>query len=82
MKYWRDHHPKRYERLQNVKQSLIKIAEDTHTPTEIIIKPQIIRNLCWQDNIEHIDVKEFLVEQGARTWQSDLIAESVTRAIM
>ena len=82
MKYWRDHHPKRYERLQNVKQSLIKIAEDTHTPTEIIIKPQIIRNLCWQDNIEHINVKEFLVEQGARTWQSDLIAESVTRAIM
>ena len=82
MKYWREHHPKRYELLQNVKQSLIKIAEDTHTPTEIIIKPQIIRNLCWQDNIEHIDVKEFLVEQGARTWQSDLIAESVTRAIM
>ncbi|MFU0553023.1 HRDC domain-containing protein [Gardnerella vaginalis] len=82
MKYWREHHPKRYERLQNVKQSLIKIAEDTHTPTEIIIKPQIIRNLCWQDDVEHINVKEFLDEQGARMWQSDLIAESVTRAIM
>lgn len=82
MKYWREHHPKRYERLQNVKRSLIKISEDTHTPSEVIIKPQIIRNLCWQDDVEHIDVKEFLDEQGARMWQSDLIAESVTRAIM
>lgn len=82
MKYWREHHPKRYERLQNVKRSLIKISEDTHTPSEVIIKPQIIRNLCWQDDVEHINVKEFLDEQGARTWQSDLIAESVTRAIM
>lgn len=82
MKYWREHHPKRYERLQNVKRSLIKISEDTHTPSEVIIKPQIIRNLCWQDDVEHINVKEFLDEQGARMWQSDLIAESVTRAIM
>lgn len=82
MKYWREHHPKRYERLQNVKRSLIKISEDTHTPSEVIIKPQIIRNLCWQDDVEHINVEEFLDEQGARMWQSDLIAESVTRAIM
>ena len=82
MKYWREHHPKRYERLQNVKRSLIKISEYTHTPSEVIIKPQIIRNLCWQDDVEHINVKEFLDEQGARMWQSDLIAESVTRAIM
>lgn len=82
MKYWKEHHPKRYECLQRVKDTLNQISEDTHTPAEIIIKPQIIRNLCWHDDVQHIDVQTFLSEQGAREWQTRLIAESVTRAIM
>ena len=82
MKYWREHHPKRYERLQRVKAELNQISEYTHTPAEIIIKPQIIRNLCWHDDAQDIDVKTFLSEHGAREWQTRLVAESVTRAIM
>ena len=82
MRYWKEHHPTRYEQLQRVRSTLAKIAEDTRTPVEVIIKPQIIRNLCWIENIREVDISEFLLEQGARPWQASLIAESVTRAIM
>ena len=82
MRYWKDHHPARYEQLQGIRAALTVIAEDTHTPVDTIIKPQIIRNLCWNDNIAEINVSDFLLEQGARPWQVELIAESVTRAIM
>ena len=82
MRYWKDHHPARYEQLQGIRAVLNTIAEDTHTPVDTIIKPQIIRNLCWNDNIAEINVSDFLLEQGARPWQVELIAESVTRAIM
>ena len=82
MRYWKDHHPARYEQLQGIRAVLNTIAEDTHTPVDTIIKPQIIRNLCWNDNIAEINVSDFLLERGARPWQVELIAESVTRAIM
>ncbi|EIK87058.1 ribonuclease D [Gardnerella vaginalis 6119V5] len=82
MRYWKDHHPARYERLQRIRAVLTSISQDTHTPVEVIIKPQIIRNLCWCENITDVDVYSFFLEQGARPWQVALIAESVTRAIM
>lgn len=82
MRYWRDHHPQRYERLQRVKAALGQLSERTHTPVEVLIKPQIIRNLCWTDDVRELDVVAFLIGQGARQWQVDLLAESVTRVIM
>ena len=82
MHYWKEHHPARYDLLQRVRSLLMRIAEDTHTPVEVIIKPQIIRNLCWSENIHEVDVSTFLFAQGARAWQVALIAESVTRVIM
>ena len=82
MRYWKEHYPDRYEMLQRIRALLTCIAEDTHTPVEVIVKPQIIRNLCWNENIAEINVSDFLLEQGARPWQVELIAESVTRAIM
>lgn len=33
-----------------VRRVITSIAEDTRTPAEIIIKPQILRNLCWVEN--------------------------------
>ena len=75
MRYWKEHHPARYERLQRIRAVLTSISEDTHTPVEVIIKPQIIRNLCWCENITDVDVYSFFLEQGARPWQVALIAE-------
>ena len=82
MKVWSARHPERYERLQAVRHVINQIAEDTRTPAEMIVKPQIIRNLCWTDDPGGRDVAEFLTQQGARPWQVSLIAASVSRAIM
>ncbi len=82
LKVWSSRHPDRFNRLQAVRRVINQIAEDTRTPAEIIIKPQIIRNLCWLDNPSHCDVAEYLTEQGARPWQVSLVAASVSRVIM
>ncbi|NEG89607.1 HRDC domain-containing protein [Bifidobacterium aerophilum] len=82
LKVWEARHPERYERLQRVRGVINQIAEDTRTPPEIIIKPQIIRNLCWSEDPRRIDVADFLSAQGAREWQVGLVAASVSRVIM
>lgn len=82
MKLWQQRHPDRYERLQRVRKVINQIAEDTRTPSEMIIKPQIVRNLCWVEDPGMIDVMDFLYEQGARNWQVKLIAPSVSGVIM
>ena len=82
MRLWQDRHPDRYQRLQRVRKVINQIGEDTRTPAEIIIKPQIIRNLCWLDDPAKVDVALFLEEQGARAWQVKLLAASVSRVIM
>ena len=74
-------HPERYDRLQRVRRVINRIAEDTRTPAEMIIKPQILRNLCGGRPVE-VDVETFLIEQGARNWQVKLIAPSVSGVIM
>lgn len=81
MRLW-DRRPERRERLQRVRRVINQIAEDTRTPAEVIIKPQIVRNLCWTDDPAGRDVAAFLREQGARDWQVRLIAASVSRAIL
>ncbi|KAB7790121.1 HRDC domain-containing protein [Bifidobacterium leontopitheci] len=82
MRQWQTRHPARYQRLMAVRQAITQIADDTRTPAEVIIKPQIVRNLCWKDDPRRLDVAEFLKAQGARDWQVKLIAASVSRVIM
>nr|WP_291772143.1 HRDC domain-containing protein [Bifidobacterium sp.] len=82
MRLWQQRHPERFDRLGRVRKVVNQIAVDTRTPSDVIIKPQYLRNLCWVEDVEHVDVAEFLAEQGARNWQIRLIAESVSRAIM
>ncbi|MBW3087418.1 HRDC domain-containing protein [Bifidobacterium sp. 82T24] len=81
MKYWKEHHPARFARLQAVRRLIAQIGEDTRTPMDVLIKPQIIRNLCWCDPLPE-DIAGFLTAQGARRWQVSLIAESVSRVTM
>ncbi|MCI1935489.1 MAG: HRDC domain-containing protein [Bifidobacteriaceae bacterium] len=81
MKYWREHQPERFARLQAAKKAILQIAEVTNVPSELVLTPKILRNLCWQESVP-ADVAGFLQEQGARPWQCRLVAESVSRVIM
>lgn len=85
MSYWAKHHPERLDRLRTVRKAVGQIAARTRTPDSMVIKPQILRNLCWRDDVDRFDeddVASFFREQGARQWQIDLTAESVSRAII
>ncbi len=79
MKYWRDHHPDRFARLKAAKAVMAQISQDTHTPVDILLKPQILRNLYWTDDPRERDIVQFLQEQGARAWQIQLCAASLSR---
>ncbi|PLS30374.1 ribonuclease D [Bifidobacterium margollesii] len=81
MKYWKEHHPDRYSRLQNARRVIAQIGEDTHTPIEMIVKPKTLRNLCWQDPLPD-DIAGYLTGQGARDWQISLVAESLGRVMI
>ncbi|NEG70161.1 HRDC domain-containing protein [Bifidobacterium choloepi] len=81
MKVWRNRHPDRFARFQRARKAITTIAQDTHTPPDVLLKPQIVRNLCWSDE-PRADVAGFLAEHGARDWQVALCAPSLSRAIM
>lgn len=84
MKYWREHHPQRYARLQKAKTFISQVSQDTHTPMEVLLKPQYVRNLCWHDDKGYTaeSVKEFLLLEGARNWQVELLVPSLTKVII
>ncbi len=82
MRLWQQRHPERYDRLQRVRRVINRIAEDTRTPAEMIIKPQICATCAGWTTRSEVDVARFLIEQGARNWQVKLVAQSVSRVIM
>ena len=82
LRVWAARHPDRLERLRRARRVVTRIADDTRTPPEIVLRPRILHNLCWQEDPAGLDVPAFLAEQGARRWQIALVAESVSRAIM
>ncbi|WP_243388787.1 HRDC domain-containing protein [Bifidobacterium simiarum] len=81
MKYWKEHHPDRFARLQRARQVIAQIGEDTHTPIEMIIKPKVLRNLCWQDPVPD-DIGRYLKGQDVRDWQISLVAQSLGRVMI
>lgn len=82
MRVWRQHHPERYRRLQACRAAVNQIAEDVRIPPDMLLKPQILRNLCWTDDPKRRDVAAFLRDEGAREWQIVLLNASLTRVIM
>lgn len=82
MRIWRQHHPQRYRLLQECRAVVNQIAEDVRIPPDMVLKPQILRNLCWTDHPKRRDVADFLRAEGARAWQIGLLNASLTRVIM
>lgn len=81
MRYWREHQPDRYARLQASRKRIEDIAHLVNVPTELVLKPSILRALCWQE-VGAEQLMQFLEASGARPWQRELVAESLSRVIM
>ena len=67
-----------------MKELIGQVSQDAHTPVEVLLKPQYVRNLCWRDDIAYTpnDIAEFLTLQGARNWQVELLAPSLSKVII
>ncbi len=52
-------------------------------PAENLITPAIVRALAWEppSRLSEEDVREALLEAGARRWQVDLLAGGLTEAL-
>lgn len=76
MKFWRLHQPNRYVRLMAMRRTLSAIAQDVRMPVELLVRPQLIRQICW-DKIAGEQIAGFLAAHDARPWQIDLVASSL-----
>lgn len=79
MKYWRVHHPDRFDLLEHERARLNVISQDTNTPVDVLLRPQALRNLCWQAGEGFVEASEdavagFLRSQDARPWQVSLLS--------
>lgn len=76
MKFWRLHQPQRYARLMAMRRTLSSIAQDVHVPVELLVKPRLIRHICW-DEIPPEQIIAYLRDHDVRRWQIDLVGSSL-----
>ena len=78
IRVWRERAPIAYARLTHAKARLRLVAEEVELPVENLLSPEIVRRFCWQDpprgGRSDGQVREFLQERGARSWQIALTA--------
>lgn len=80
---WGDKNPKAAERLGQARQVLAELSEQVQIPTENLLTPRFLRQLCWDasDGMQVEAVAEFLRHLGAREWQIELVATPLAEAL-
>lgn len=83
---WAEREPDAARRLDAAKVVLAEISEQTLVPVQNLLRPDLVRRLCWSpppldDGDPQAAVEEALEAGGARRWQRDLTAEALTRAL-
>ena len=88
IKLWRERFPEKYAPLTHARFAVETIAQELSIPTENLISPEIIRRICWKPpaaSTTAIDVQavsEAMAKLGARPWQVQLVAPSVSAALI
>ena len=88
IKLWRDKFPEKFAPLSHARAAIEKIAADNSIPAENLITPEIVRRICWSPPqgataVKSLEaVRNALISLGARTWQVDLVAESITQSLL
>nr|WP_026931116.1 ribonuclease D [Glycomyces tenuis] len=80
---WADRDPDAAERLAAAREVVADVAGAHRLPAENLITPAIVRALAWEppSRLSEEDVREALLEAGARRWQVDLLAGGLTEAL-
>ncbi|MGO3328476.1 ribonuclease D [Gordonia sp. (in: high G+C Gram-positive bacteria)] len=78
---WEPKHPLPAARAKAVRPAVKGLAETVGLPTENLLAPSIVRDLCWFGVHEGVDVAGRLAELGARPWQVEIAADAVETAL-
>jgi ribonuclease D len=80
---WASKFPEADRRLRHAKNALSSISEQVNVPLENLLTPDFLRQICFTPpeppTLENVRLS--LLEFGARNWQVDLTAESITDSI-
>ncbi|MGW9555708.1 HRDC domain-containing protein [Nocardiopsis sp. NPDC055551] len=80
---WADRAPEAARRLDAVRSTVTRIAEEVVMPTENLLLPDSVRRLAWAPPkaVDPDSVGEFLRSRGARDWQVGLTSEALADAL-
>jgi len=73
-KIWKEKHPDKFKNLEELKYEISMIAEAMLIPTEHLIGADLIKNFIWNEPaFSEAELRQWLSENGARSWQIDLV---------
>ena len=80
---WAAKYPEADRRLRHAKNALMQISQSVKVPLENLLTPDFLRQVCFSppEPATLQNVKQSLLEYGARQWQVELTAESITDSI-
>jgi len=78
---WEPKHPVAAARAKAVRPAVKELSESIGIPTENLLSPNVIRDLCWEGVRADSTVAQRLAELGARPWQIELTAELIAAAL-
>lgn len=79
-KAWEEKNPIAFKKFSLVRPKVVALAESLNLAPEVLISPEIIRQLCWQgyQEIESSqDLNAWMQNQTARVWQADLVEKAI-----
>ncbi len=75
-KAWEEKNPEAHARFTKIRPKVLEISESLEVAPEIIISPEVVRQLCWS-GYETIsgktELEEWLSLQKVRQWQTELL---------
>jgi len=81
---WADRSPVADRRYRAVRPRLQSIADSLDVPVENLLTPEHVRRIAWQPptDISGATIAEALAGLGARTWQIDATAQTISEAFV
>ena len=82
-KNWAKKFPLAAARLAIARELISQIATQNHLPTENLISPDPVRQICWpeRESAEHEIIDSELAALGVRKWQRELTVAALAEAI-
>lgn len=79
---WAQRDPAAWARLEVARSAVAQISQDLNIPVENLLKPDLLRRLCWQppQKLDADSVTAALAQGGARDWQLARVVPALVTA--